>query len=190
MKGHVYRSFREHLDAAQPDGTQSALALVENPAARRFLEQEFLAASWYDIFPFVPFAQAATRISGLSYSGFIRRAARAQAERDMNGIYRAILRFASAEMVVERLPRTASRYFEFARAEVRCLRPGSWENTVNNIPAVLLPTYSAMTDEFIKVVFEAAGTRGFRTQTFLHERSGEAHGVPLVRYVRRLQWDP
>jgi hypothetical protein len=83
----------------------------------------------------------------------------------------------------------ASRYFEFARAEVRCLRPGMWENTVKNIPGVLLPTYSAMTDEFIKVVFEAAGTRSFRTQTFLHEPDGEAHGTPLVRYVRRLQWE-
>src|SRR5262249_31806815 len=115
-KGVMYRGVVAYLDAHVPGGVAAAVASMHDDH-QAFFGQTFLASSWYDIAPLVPFVDAASRAVGTGFLDLMRAVSVAQAERDMGGIYRVLLALASPDMVVERLPRTAGQYFDFVKVE-------------------------------------------------------------------------
>lgn len=186
-KGVMYRGVSAYLDAHVPGGVAAAVATLQEEH-RAFFAQPFLAASWYDIAPLVPFVDAAARASGGGFLDLMRAASVAQAERDMGGIYRVLLALASPDMVVERLPRTANQYFDFVRVELQREGPKHWTSTLSGIPEFAAPIYLPASGAFVATALARAGAKDVEVTASTPEPDGEARGRPVVRVRRTMRW--
>lgn len=189
VKGNVVRGFSEHFNRAVPGGVDAVIARLPTDALRVYLSQAFLSTEWYDTFAVAAYGEAAASLLGDSFQPIIRSIARAQAERDLHGVYSFLLHLSTPESLVKRLPRTAGQYFDFVSVQVRETAPRRWEISVGGIPKLLFPMHTAMTAEFLDRAFMLNGAKGFRTQLQAEMPDGERRGVPLVRYTRILTWE-
>ena len=119
-KGNVYLGLFESLRTLAIK--EEVCARIESTSLRAFAMQPFLMASWYDIEPILALGETGARITGKPYADFMRSMAVDQANRDVGGVYRVLLKLASPSAVVDRLPRVANRYFDFVRSVL--LTPG------------------------------------------------------------------
>lgn len=187
-KGTIYLGTQRFYAQAVPGGLDAVLARLSDPRLIDFLRQKFIASAWYDVGPLVPFGEAAARAAGTAHLELLRTQARAQAQSDIHGIYRLLLKLASPEMVMSRLPRAASQYFDFVRAEVRQLGPRRWESIGHGIPATWAATYMATTEAFVVRALELAGAKNVRHRWHAPETTGVAKGIPTVSIRRELGW--
>jgi hypothetical protein len=187
-KGNVYRALFESADARVPGGRAAVLALIDDPDLRAFYEQPFLAASTYDILPIIPYGMAGAKIVGLSYTEYVRRGAEFTAKRDMHGIYRVLLRLASPESVLTRLPRILSQYFDFGKIEGRFSSAKSYEATASGMPRPLSIWLTSIAHGFVPVVIGRAGARDISIQIRPPTDSSVAHGVTLVTTSFEVTW--
>lgn len=188
-KGNVYRALLESADKRVPGGKAAVLAQIEDPALRAFYEQRFLAASTYDIFPLIPFGMAGAKLAGVPYPEFVRRGAELTARRDMNGVYRVILKLASPDMVVARLPRILAQYFAFGEIDGRFNGTRRYEATARGLPRAIANWLTHISQGFIPVVMEQAGARDVSIAIRAPIDSGVAHGVTLVTVSFEVSWE-
>jgi hypothetical protein len=188
-KGVLYLGSFEYFDRHLPGGRRAVLDSLQDDQLARFFAQPFLAGSWYDSFPGIPMQQASARLARQPVADFIRRLARWQAERDVQGVYRVLLKLATAEMIVERVPLLATRYFDFVTIEQKKVGERSYTAVVKGVPATLATLYMSITEPFLSVAMELAGARNIRFQWDSPEPHGTRAGVGLVRLRRQLRWD-
>ncbi len=187
-KGNVYRSLFDSADARVPGGHQAVLARIDDPGLAAFFAQRFLAASTYDVLPIVPFGMLAARMTGMSYSEFVRTGAAFTARRDMNGVYRVLLKLASPEAVVKRLPRILLQYFDFGEIDGRPVGKQAYEAVARGLPQPLIVWLLNVAHGFVPVVMEAAGARGIELQIGAREPDREEQGVLLYRTSFVVTW--
>jgi hypothetical protein len=188
-KGNVYRALFESADKRVPGGLAAVLAQIDDPALRAFYDQTFLAASTYDIFPLIPFGQAGAKLAGVPYPEFVRRGAELTATRDMNGIYRVILKLASPEMVVARLPRILAQYFDFGDIDGKFNGSRRYEATARGLPRTIALWLTNIAQGFIPVVLEQAGARNVSLAIRAPLDSGVEHGVTVVTVSFEVRWE-
>jgi hypothetical protein len=188
VKGVLYLGAFEYLDRHLPGGHAAVLRGVDDEAVARFFAQPFIASGWYDALPGVPLQHVAARTAGAPLVDFVKRLARWQAERDTRGVYRFLLGLASAEMIVDRVPLLASRYFDFVKVEQERLGPREYAAVVTGVPAQLATLYTCITEPFLSVAMETAGARDVRFRWEVPTPDGVRAGAPLVRLRRHLRW--
>lgn len=188
-KGVLYLGSFEYFDRHLSGGHRAVLDSLQDAELARFYGQRFLAGSWYDTFPALPMQLASARLAKQPVSDFVKRLARWQAERDVRGVYRVLLQLADAEMIVERVPLLAMRYFDFVKIEQQKLGPRDYDAVVTGVPAALATLYMSVTEPFLSVAMETAGARNVRFQWSAPEPQGRRGAVELVRLRRRLGWD-
>ena len=93
VKGNPYVGLFEHADRVLPGGRDAVLQQVERPDLLAFLSQPFMPSGWYDLYPLLGLAVAAGKLVGQSGAAFTRRRSAEQADEDIHGIYRFLLRF-------------------------------------------------------------------------------------------------
>jgi len=187
VKGLVYAGALAHYDARVPGGLGAVLERVDAPLVE-FLNQKFVVGGWYDVGPLTLVGQAAALVANVPHLEFLRDMARTQAERDIQGVYRILLKVASPEMVVRRLPQAANKYFDFVQAEVREVRPKCWESTGHGIPSIASTAYMAVTEAFVSKALQLAGARELRHRWFAPEQEGALGEVALMKIRRELSW--
>lgn len=187
-KGNVYRSLFDSADARVPGGRQAVLDRIDDAQLAAFFAQSFLAASSYDVLPIVPFGMIAARLCGVSYPEFVRGGAAFTARRDMNGVYRVLLKLASPDAVVKRLPRILLQYFNFGEIEGRFVGARVYEAVARGIPQPLIVWTLNIAYGFVPVLMEAAGAREIDLQIGAREPEGEQQGVMLVRSSFVVSW--
>ena len=187
-KGNIYLGAIRYYQAQVPGGVPAVLARLTQPKLVAFLGQRFVAGGWYDVGPLAPFGEAAAQVAGLAHLDFLKQQARAQAMTDIHGVYKVLLKLASPEMVMSRLPRAANQYFDFVRAEVKELAPRHWESHAHGIPAVAAGTYMATTEAFVVRALELAGAKNVRHRWFTPEPAGSHQGIAIVTTRRELSW--
>lgn len=188
-KGVLYLGSFEYFDRYLSGGRRAVLDSLEDPELARFYGQPFLAGSWYDTFPAIPMQHASARLARQPVSDFVKRLARWQAERDVHGVYRVLLQLAAADMIVERVPLLATRYFDFVKIEQQKLGPRDYDAVITGVPAALATLYMSVTEPFLSVAMETAGARNVRFLWAAPEPHGKRGGVEIVRLRRRLGWD-
>src|SRR5271165_5876625 len=97
IKGVAYQGHVDYAARFIPGGERAVIEGFRDPGLRAFFEQQFLAASWYDVLPIVPVWHVCARLLDQNPTDFLKVRTRHQALRDINGIYRFILKLASAE---------------------------------------------------------------------------------------------
>jgi hypothetical protein len=189
VKGTAYIGLLDHCATHVKGGLDAILAKFgEDEALVAFFRQRFLAGSWYDVGPSILLTQAAAVVAGVAHLDLLRQQARAQAERDIHGVYRLLLKLARPEMIMARLPRAAGRYFDFVRAEVSELRPGCWESRAHGVPAMAQHSYMAGTEAFVVKALELSGAKEVKHRWLPPEPEGQAHGVDVMCLRREVGW--
>jgi hypothetical protein len=188
-KGNVYRALLESADKRVPGGREAVLALIEEPDLRAFYLQNFLAASSYDIFPLLPFGMAGAKIVGIPYGEFVRRGAEFTALRDMNGIYRVLLKLASPEMVIARIPRILAQYFDFGSVEGQFIGARCYEATARGLPKPIAFWLTNISQGFIPVVLAKAGARHVSMRVRAPAETHVEQGVRLVDVSFDVSWE-
>jgi len=190
IKGVAYQGHVDYATRYIPGGERAVIEGFRDPALRSFFDQRFLAASWYDVLPIVPVWHVSARLLQQNPTDFLKERTRHQALRDIHGVYRFILKLASAESIALRGPRIIQQYFDFGTTEATVLRRGLVRVIVSGIPALLAPWLRVVGETFVLVALELAGVKFAQIRRVPVEPGGEAHGVPLAAVGFEIQLDP
>lgn len=191
IKGVVYRSATRYIDETTPGGIQGVLEHVTEPYFRRFLGTSFLASSWYDIKPLVALVNATVARSGRTFSDIVRGAAHQQAVEDTKGVYKILLKFTSPEQVIMKLPRVATRYFDFGAVTVQydAERASARADLMfSGCPAPLLALMTASCETYVVHLMTEAGARDLVVRTLKDEDEGVVDGTEMKRIRYAVTW--
>src|ERR1700748_3163446 len=96
VKGSVYLATHEFFAQRVRGGMDTLYAELRNePALLAFMQQKFLPSSWYDVLPVAQLIEAEARAMGVPLGQYLRVRTRYQADRDIAGVYRFIMRLVS-----------------------------------------------------------------------------------------------
>ena len=186
MKGTAFRGHLDYVAQHVPGGVDAMLGALE-PKGRAFFEQPFLAASLYDVFPLAVAGIACGRLTSQGYLDFVRVRSEAQAARDVGGVYKVLLAFASPEAVATRLPRLVSQYEDFTEVETRKAEGNEVRGVSRGLPRAIFPWYATVCDAYARVVVTKAGAKTCELEA-TPKASGDAHGVPVVDMEFAIRW--
>jgi hypothetical protein len=190
VKGVTYLGHVEYATSHIPGGERAVVEAMHDPALRAFFEQKFLAASWYDVLPMVPVWHACAKLLGQNPTDFLRERTRHQATRDIHGIYRFILKLASAQAVALRVPRIMQQYFDFGATSSSVVGPGLVRITVSGVPEPIVAWLRIVGETYLQVALELAGVTFAQLRRMPVTPAGEAHGVRLASVGFDIQLDP
>jgi hypothetical protein len=189
-KGLIYLGSQEFAEKHLPGGWATVLEqLRAHPALVRFLEQRFLAASWYDALPMAHLTRAGARAAGTSFASFSRRRAEWQAEHDAHGVYRTLLRLTSPDVVVERIVRLTPQIFEFGTTTFERLGDKHFRVTRGGVPLPLVDWYTAMSEPYSLRLLTLSGAQQpvFRPDAVAPPDAIE-HGMPTKTIAYEASW--
>lgn len=165
----------------------TVLGKLKNPDTAAFLSQRFVVGGFYDVGPLATLAVAAALTAGRPHLTWLKEQGRDVADKDIGGVYRVLLALASPALVMRRLQRTASQYFDFVEVEV-IEREDRWETIGSGIPEGAIHTYMATTEAYLVTALERAGAKGVRHRWLPPEPAGHKHGVAVLRVRREVAW--
>lgn len=189
IKGNVYRGFLAYVAELVPGGVEALRAAFRDRRLATFLGERFLASSWYDVFPLVSSVHVSARLSALAFDEFLRRRSRAQAERDLGGIYRLLLRFSSPENLVSRYAALQQQYFDFGLTTARLVAPRRALLERRQLPAMLFDWMRVAQETVALYAVGATGAKNVRAFTQVATPDGELHGVPTVTLACEVSWE-
>jgi hypothetical protein len=187
-KGSVFRTTGEILDQYVEGGLPAVLERVGDPALRAFWEQPLLAGAWYDVFGMVMLVREIARMRGVPYFKVVSEMSRLVAMADLNGIYRALLRLATPELIAPRLPRIQARYMDFGNVVVGSVSRGRADATRTGHPRVLAHWYVAVITGFMPCILEAAGAKTPRIRWSPPVTDGMVAGFETVSIRFEAAW--
>ncbi len=136
-KGTLFIGTRTYFDMCHEGGWDSFVASVENEPLREFLNQKFLASTWYDVMVVPALIGEESRARGLTLTSYLEERTRWQAERDIHGVYRSLLKLSNPQMVAKRLPRLITQMFDFGQTHIELRDSHTVAATYSGIPATL-----------------------------------------------------
>jgi hypothetical protein len=188
QKGHVYRTTLKHLDAYLDGRAEQTIRRIEAPGVRDFLAQPFVASAWYDIFPMISLIVETARTAGVPYFRAVSDLSRMLAEADLNGVYRAILRVVSPNILATRLPRIQAQYLNFGRVESTLVAPGHCQVVRAGHPLILVHWFVAVVHGFLPYVLEQAGAKAPRVRWEPPATDGVESGLQTVTLRFEIHW--
>jgi hypothetical protein len=189
VRGTVYSGALERVAKRIPGGLAAICEAIALPEVTAVLQDGlFLASALYDIVPLIHLLGAVSRSGGPSVEQLVRSGARAAAERDVQSLYRAQMKSASAEEMAARLPRIFNRYFEPSRAEGAVVAPGAMETRFERLPAPYVGYYLWSNEGFIEGALGAIGAKEVRCAFGSAAADGDMSGIPMVRVSCRVTW--
>ncbi len=186
-KGLVYRGAHEFYEERVPGGVK-ALADKLEIDDREFFMQPFLPGGWYDVLPIARISQTAAKLAGIPSVQLVRENAARLAHRDVNGVYRILLKLASPELVASRLPRASLQYFDFGTADGTMTGPKQFVARRHGVPLALATWMSSCIEGFVPVALEYAGAKQVTVRAHTHD-DGQRAGQRLVRIELRITWE-
>jgi hypothetical protein len=191
IKGVAYRGHLDYVAEHVPGGVEEMLGGFRDPALVEFFGQKFLPSSYYDIIPLIAAGYVCARQSRKAFSEFVRVRTRYQAQKDIGGIYRMLLKLVSPMSAIERLPALMAQYFDFASdRQFEKLDAKKVELSCRGIPELLAPWFAVVMETYVEVVLTGAGGRSVLTRvTTPHEPDGDVKGVPAIKWRCQVSWD-
>lgn len=188
IKGVAYRGHLEYVAEHVPGGVDEMLRGFRDPALAEFFAQKFLASSFYDIVPLVVAGYVCARQSRRSFSEFVRVRSRFQAERDVGGIYRLLIKLVSPMHVIERLSALQSQYLDFAEGAVEIVDDHHVVLVRPKLPAMLAGWNATVLEAYIDVLLTRAGAKSVLARPRPLEPDGTVHGFAAVRWKCDVTW--
>ncbi len=186
MKGNAWRGVKEYV--AREIGLERAMECLK-PETRAFFDQNFIASIWYDVRPVTEITQTVARLTGQLHALLCRSIGTFIYERDMSGIYRAILKFATPDLMVKALPLATTRYFDFVKLQTARVGPKAYDVTIMGVPAEAAATYVSVTSIFIERAIAGSGGKNVSAQCLAPTPGPTISGLPTSQIVRKLRWE-
>jgi hypothetical protein len=187
-KGVLFRGTQEFFAEHVRGGLDALLQqLGEGPLAA-FISQKFLPASYYDALTIPALIRAEADTCGLSLPLYMQKRTRWQAERDMNGVYRLLLKVTSAETIAVRLPRVLSQMFNFPAPTTEV--DGNVAMTLlTGVPEVLTEYFQMAVGTYAPALLEFSGAKRAKAELVKITPTGTQHGVRVVDLQFRASWE-
>jgi hypothetical protein len=187
-KGVLFRGTQEFF-AEHVRGGFDALQrqLGEGPLAT-FIAQKFLPASYYDALTIPALIRAESDACGLALPLYMQKRTRWQAERDMNGVYRLLLKVTSAETIAVRLPRVLSQMFNFP-APVTEVDGKVAMTQLTGVPEMLADYFEMAVGSYAPALIEFSGAKRARAELVKTVPMGTQHGVRVLELQFRASWE-
>lgn len=190
IKGVAYLGHLDYVEKKAPGGVAAMLKGFRDPALAEFFQQRFLPASWYDIIPLVVSGHVCARQCSVPFSQFLRARSKFQAELDISGIHRFLLKLASPAMVITRLPALQSQYIDFhGRGEAQMIAPGHAILSRAQLPQMFGRWFSVVNDTYAEAVITTAGGQNVLIRSDISMPDKMVHGVPTVQFRCEVRWD-
>jgi hypothetical protein len=187
VKGHVWQGALEYYPTRVPGG-RAALDARLDPELRAFCGQRFLAASWYDALPINRVSETVARLCGVDQQEILRDRSRWQAERDIRGIYRMLVKLVSPETVATRFGRVILQYFDFGSSEARILGPGRCEIIERGIPVPLALCMVPIAEGWAATALTHAGAREVGFHADPPHKDGDKQGMDTYTIRFDVTW--
>lgn len=152
--GVLYQSLSAFIQAEVPGRLPRVLQEVKDPLLRRYFEQSFGVASFYDVLPIPYLGVAAARARGVSFEQQIKDSNRFAARSRFAEIYGALIRHVDAETLALALPRAVKILQAFGGCTTEAVGPGRVRGVRTGVPAVLVRWYTASTSAFLSQSLE------------------------------------
>ncbi len=188
VKGLVYKGHLDWVAANCPGGVEAQNRAFADPRVAAYFEQRFLPSSWYDLLPAIAAAYVVARLCGTTLAEFLRVRARHQAERDLGGIYRLLLKFTSPNQVVTRYAAVQSQYFDFGASSARLVGPGHAIVERRQFPVMMVDWMTPVQETFAQVAVAAAGGKRVKVETPPPPPDEPVHGVATVCLSCVITW--
>jgi hypothetical protein len=188
IKGVSYRGHLEYVALRVPGGFDAMQAAFDDPRLRRFFEQPFLAGSYYDIFPLLHAGVACAKIVGTDYLSFVTTRAVHQAEVDVAGVYKVMLKAAPDGLLAKRIPKTIAQYMDFLECDATSSGDHAVVGELRGAPLAAAPWLAALLRGFVPRLLSLAGARAPAVE-FGGLRAGpRKHGVDIATMPFEVHW--
>jgi len=188
VKGVAYRGHLEYVSEHVPGGVDEMLRGFRDPALPGFFAQKFLPSTYYDIIPLIVAGYVCARQSRKSFSEFVRIRSRYQAERDVGGIYRVLLKLISPMHVIERLSALQEQYFDFAAGSVELVGERHALLQRPQLPAMLAGWTATVLETYVDVLLTRAGAKSVLARPRSLLPDGQVRGVAAVKWQCDITW--
>lgn len=190
IKGLAYAGHLDYVKEHAPGGVEAMLRGFKDPRLTEFFKQRFLTASWYDIVPLVVAGHVCARQCNTNFSSFVRARSKFQANLDISGIHRFLLKLASPAMVITRLPALQAQYIDFpGRGEAQMIEPGHAILSRAQLPVMLAKWFAVVNDTYAEAVVTTAGAKGVLIRSEYTMPDREVQGMPTVQFRCTVRWD-
>jgi hypothetical protein len=186
IRGTGYLGHLAWVDQQFPGGRTAFLALL-SPPMRTFFSQTFLAISMHDFLPLASAGQVCARALGMPFVEFVEMRARHQAQVDVAGVYRVLLKLTSARMIAAKLPGIMTKYFDFGETRALSDDPLCVKFEVTKVPEMLVDWFLGCYTGYVEVVVGAAGGQ-LPTLDFHPSPTSELHGFAACKVVGTVRW--
>ncbi len=187
-KGQLYLGTQSFFEENLRGGAQELYDDIDDPELRAFISQRFLPSGFYDVMPVPALIAYEARALRMDLPTYLRHRTRWQAQRDVTGVHRWLLKLASPRMVATRLPKVMTQMFDFPSAEVVEADDGRVLVHLEPIPVVLNDWFLNALGIYGETVLKLAGAT-FVDVTIDSTTALEAEaGVPLNRLAMVMCW--
>ncbi len=187
-KGVLYIGTQTFFDEHLRGGASELYGDIREPELAAFISQRFLPSGWYDVMPVPVLIAYEARALRMDLAEYLRHRTRWQAQRDLSGVHRWLLKMASPRMVATRLPKVMTQMFDFASAEIASSSSDQALVHLDGIPAVLNEWFHNALGVYAETALKLAGARRVDTSVDGSTGSGERAGIALNRLTLRLRW--
>src|SRR5689334_22990393 len=154
IRGTGYLGHMAWIDEHFPGGKKGFLKLL-SPPMRDFFSQTFLAISMHDFLPLAAAGQVCARALGMKFVDFIEMRGRHQAQIDIGGVYRVLLKVTSAKLIASKLPGIMAKYFDFGATRPVSEEPRCVRFEVATIPQMLVDWFLGCYTGYVEVIVGA-----------------------------------
>lgn len=189
MKGVLYLGTKSYFDSNVPGGYERLRQVLGPGPLRDFLDQPFLSSGLYDVLHVPKLIVAEAAAAGLSERAYLRGRTEHQAAVDMGGVYRILLKVASPDLVVPRLPKVMTQMFNFGEPIVTQLAPREYELVVEGVPAALRGWLETALEIYVEFALHATGAKNPFVAMQRPRVLAPVQGHPVVALAMTARWE-
>jgi len=189
VKGVLYLGTKSYFDDHVQGGFEKLRQTLGPGALRDFIDQRFLPSGLYEVLHVPHLIAAEAAATGQSERAYLRRRTEHQAAIDMGGIHKILLKVASPEMVVVRLPKVMTQMYNFGETKITQLGPREFDLRVDGVPGDLGPWLETALEIYVESALVASGAK---TPLVTMQRPivlSRVNGYPMIGLSLLTRWD-
>lgn len=189
VKGGLYLNTRSFFEKNADKGVESLREVLGPGPLRDFIDQHFLTGGWYEVMNVPQLIAAEAAAMKMTERRYLRHRTEWQAEADMGGAYKILLKVASPDVVVPRLPKVMTQMFNFAEPTVEPMGRNAFHMRVDGVPADLGAWLTTALEIYVEYAIVATGGRNAFVSMRRPVVLPSHQGFPMLALEMDVRWD-
>jgi serine/threonine protein kinase len=188
IKGVAYQGVVRLVEQKIQGGLATLDEELGDAHVSKFIRQQFLAGSRYDILPMLPINVAIARTLGKPLATLASEQGTGQAQYDVRYVYRRFFEATPLEAIEEFLNRYGAQYYETGECTTERPEPGHVIIRRRRLPAYVLPWYAPLHSSYGEEIVRLKGARRIEVSIRPPVETGTRRGVAMVDLIVDLRW--